>query len=64
METEGGAEELAATLFQCNMDGMDEKVAECMSSLDERVGTLEQATLSGEGSKSSLSFFGTELCSK
>ncbi|XP_059091847.1 uncharacterized protein LOC131887293 isoform X2 [Tigriopus californicus] len=48
-EAEGGAEELAATLFQCNMDGMDEKVAECMSSLDERVGTLEQATLSGEG---------------
>lgn len=50
-ESLGGAEALAATLFQCDQDGMDEKVAGCMDSLDERVTTLEQNVLSGGGKK-------------
>jgi len=44
-----GAAALAAELFECDMDGMDEKLAGCMGSLDSRVKTLEQAVLSGEG---------------
>ena len=47
----GGADALAAALGAqtCDMDGMDDKLAECLSGLDERVKTLEQTVLSGEG---------------
>ena len=48
-EEESGSDELAAVAWQCDKDGMDEKVAGCMDSLDERVSVLEQAVLSGEG---------------
>lgn len=44
-----GSDALAAVVWECDKDGMDEKVAGCMDSMDERVGVLEQAILSGEG---------------
>ncbi len=44
-----GSDALAAQLFECDMEGMDEKVKGCMESMDSRVKTLEQAVLSGEG---------------
>ena len=44
-----GADALAATLFQCDMDDMDQKLAGCLEDMDMRVKTLEQAVLSGEG---------------
>ena len=43
------SEQLAAVVFQCDKDGMDEKVKGCMESMDERVSVIEQAVLSGEG---------------
>jgi hypothetical protein len=46
-----GADALAAELSQCDMDGMDEKLAGCLTDMDTRVKTLEQAVLSGEGDK-------------
>ena len=50
-DEQGGADALAAQLFECDMDGMDEKLAGCMDNLDSRVKTLEQAVLSGEGKR-------------
>ena len=44
-----GSDQLAAVVFQCDMDGMDDKVKGCMESMDERVSVIEQAVLSGEG---------------
>ena len=48
-DDESASDELAAVAWQCDKDGMDEKVAGCMDSMDERVSVLEQAVLSGEG---------------
>ena len=48
-----GADALAATLFQCDMDDMDQKLAGCLEDMDMRVKTLEQAVLSGEGKEGS-----------
>ena len=45
------SDKLAAVAFQCDMDGMDEKVKGCMESMDERVSVIEQAVLSGEGNE-------------
>ena len=42
--------------WQCDKDGMDEKVAGCMDSMDERVSVLEQAVLSGEGESQVIVF--------
>jgi len=46
-----GADALAAALGSqtCDLNGMDDALAQCLSGLDERVKTLEQAVLSGEG---------------
>lgn len=44
-----GSDALAAAVEQCDMDGMDEKLAGCLEDLSSRVKTLEQAVLSGEG---------------
>lgn len=46
-----GADALEAALGggTCDMDGMDEKLAECLSGLDDRVSTMEQAVMAGEG---------------
>lgn len=45
-----GADALAEALGgSCDMDGMDEQIAGCISDLSERVKVLEQAVLSGEG---------------
>ena len=49
MSEVSGSDALAAELFQCDMEGMDEKVKGCMESMDSRVKTLEQAILSGGG---------------
>ncbi len=46
-----GSDALAAVLFECDKEGMDEKVKGCMESMDERVSVLEQAVLSGEGKR-------------
>ena len=48
-EEMSGGDALAAALFTCDMDGMDEKLAGCLEDMDTRVKTLEQAVLSGEG---------------
>jgi len=46
----GGADALAEMVGEtCDMDGMDEKLANCISGLDQKVKDLQQMLMSGEG---------------
>ncbi len=49
MFEESGSDALAAELYECDTEGMDEKLKGCMDGMDSRVKALEQAVLSGEG---------------